>query len=843
MARSFIVYQGEDETPEFDLTDPTSNVHVKFEEMEAGGRAFRGESASNTIPIRDQSGETGNELNLPGGLTHVSLSRGSRWEWLDGPDGSEVRMAAGRIGTKDYTRGVQKASRAREVVMQAGDRNEELQDIIVDAWDRAEETDVVRVNALITTYLSGTPRATTNIANTYVSSDGPVTLPARLYDGTNPRNILQEIAQFANKEFFVTIDDELWYDVATSESYLAGLRISDRPEEWTTEGSSPGASTVRLYPTGITSGSGAGESAAAPALGGLTDADASWGGILSFPYKYMYDSPQAVASGAVPDESWAVVDSAAGSVVIDGFVHYLDGDLLSVVQGGGVARGQHRMKSRHGIGVNEDAQQNFSNFAVRVYRPGTGIVATLVDVGDSIGIVRFEPSTNGINNSFGPATMTAYPSAVEGDYLVVDVGTQHVGPTTGATGAGVFITDTEGTDYGIDSTDQLLKNTWWQFGPAEESLPVWGPRWDVGPASTEDGLELVSGLRLYYGQQGDYVHVTDPTTEAEYWHAERSFYTSDEAITDATKATVLAEAILQRLKFEDRTYNVSVGPMYLEHVHLLKPGQLVDIKARAIPDADDQYVSRRIAQLKWTTPRPGVFWARMQLDRPLKEAPYGVGPKQSAEEIAKHTQASSSHTASQVTIVDSGGFYTATDVEAALQELAGSVTSPDVIDHGSMGATETFDFGDGSDHEGVQNADLTVTLTGATAGQAAFMTLVLTQDGTGGHSINLPSSVVNDTTIEAAWDQAASAVNILTLFTYDGGTNWYAFLAGGSGAGATALDDLTDVTITAPATDEDLRYVAGEWVNDPRKWEAVTNGEDVFVWESDDLVHEWNEAP
>ena len=116
MGRSFIVYQGEDETPEFDLTDPDSNVHVKFEEMEAGGKAFRGESASNTIPVRDQRGETGNELNLPGGLTHVSLSRGSRWEWLDGPDGSEVRMAAGRIGTKDYTRGVQKADRAREVV-------------------------------------------------------------------------------------------------------------------------------------------------------------------------------------------------------------------------------------------------------------------------------------------------------------------------------------------------------------------------------------------------------------------------------------------------------------------------------------------------------------------------------------------------------------------------------------------------------------------------------------------------------------------------------------------------------------------------------------------------------
>ena len=59
------------------------------------------------------------------------------------------------------------------------------------------------------------------------------------------------------------------------------------------------------------------------------------------------------------------------------------------------------------------------------------------------------------------------------------------------------------------------------------------------------------------------------------------------------------------MKFEDRTYNVSVGPLYNEHVGLLKPGQLIDIKARAIPDADDQFVSRRIAQLQVDDPRPG----------------------------------------------------------------------------------------------------------------------------------------------------------------------------------------------------------------------------------------------
>jgi hypothetical protein len=690
VARSFIVYQGEDETPEFDLTDPESNVHVKFEEIEAGGKAFRGESTTNSIPIRDQSGETGNELNLPGGLTHVSLSRGSRWEWLDGPDGAEVRMAAGRIGTKDYTRGVQKADRAREVVMQCGDRNEELQDIIVDAWDRPEETDVVRVNALITAYLSGTPRATTNISNTYVSSDGPVTLPARLYDGTNPRSILQEIAQFANKEFFVTIDDELWYDVATSDSYLAGLRISDRPEEWTTEESGPGAATVRLYPSDIQSGDGPDpESDDAPILIASSHADAAWDDDTAYHYMYMFDSPDSSASGATPG-SWAVVNGAVQDVAMNGFVHLLDGDLLSVIQNGGVVRGQHRMKSRHGIGVSEASQLNYANFCVRVYRPGTGFVATLVNVGDVVGTVRFDPVTNGRNSSFGPATFAGYPSAVEGDYVVVDVGTHHTAPTSGATGAGIFTTDTSGSDLPIDDTSTSNFNSWWQFGPPEESLPVFGPRWDVGPASSEDGLELVSGLRLYYGQQGDYVHVTDPTTEAEYWHAERSFYTSDEGIDDATKATVLAEAILQRLKFEDRTYNVSVGPLYEEHVHLLKPGQLVDIKARAIPDADDQFVSRRIAQLKWTTPRPRVFWARMQLDRPLKEAPYGVGPKQAAEEIVKHTTASSSHTASQVTIIDADGNFTATDVEAALDELFDAIGGPaadlpwvNVLDYGA----------------------------------------------------------------------------------------------------------------------------------------------------------------
>jgi hypothetical protein len=191
-------------------------------------------------------------------------------------------------------------------------------------------------------------------------------------------------------------------------------------------------------------------------------------------------------------------------------------------------------------------------------------------------------------------------------------------------------------------------------------------------------------------------------------------------------------------------------------------------------------------------------------------------------------------------LVSSAGEHTHTvDEITDLSEPTSVVT-----DHGSMGAAEEFDFSVGSDHEGVQNADLTVTLTATTAGEAAWLTLVLTQDGTGGHSLTLPGSVANAADVEAAWDQTPSTVNVLTLFTYDGGTTWYGFLAGGSGGSAGgSLDEHDDVIITGPAEDDELRFNGSSWVNDARKWEVVTDGEDVLVWEDDDLVYEWNEAP
>jgi hypothetical protein len=830
VARSFIVYQGEDETPEFDLTDPDSNVHVIFEEVEAGGRAYRGESNSSTIPMRDERGETGNEAELPVGLTHVSLSRGSRWVWMDGPDGDEVIMATGRIGAKSYSRGRQKADRAREVIVEAADRNEELTDIIVDDWVRPEEQDYERVQALLDDYLTGSPRATTTIANTYLSVANGVTVPAKTYDGTDPKGVLDEIATFANKNYFVTVDDELWYDAYDSTTYPAGIRISDRPDEWNMEGScsegvggSLGAAWTNdpdNYPAGVVTGPNVERVA-------LTLASSVAAGM------------SIVALVCQVKDA----DTACGMYDDAGNTWTLAAEFRKPIAG-------HQPRTLIYFTNVTNALSAGDNLYFEV-DCGASVLASLEEGYKAISAYAFDlvlssPAESGNAQSFGSSPSVTVGS---GDLIVAALGMK-----TGSSGApdtvtpdaawtafaetaspshsgavqllgGFRVADADGQTWSgtIDqSRDWAMVGATFDTAPAGSDVLTFPPKWDVGDSSREDGLELVSGLRLYYGQDGAYVTASDAVTEAEYWHAERSFYTSDPAINDATKAGVMAEAILQRLKFEDRTYNVSIGPLSSEQVGCIKYGQLINIKARAIPDADDQFVPRRIAQLRWTTPRPGVFWARMQLDRPLKEVPYGVGPKQGHDALELHKEGDS-HPASAIVITDAGGYFTGNDVEAALQELgSGGVGSGLVIDHGTMGAAETFDASAGHDHEGVQDANLTVTLTGATSGEAAWMTLVLTQDGGGGNTINLPSSVVNEAEIEAAWDTTASAVNILTLFSYDGGTTWYGALLGGGGSSVGALDDLSDVTITSVATADRLRYDGSEWVNSSLKWVPVT---------------------
>jgi hypothetical protein len=534
-------------------------------------------------------------------------------------------------------------------------------------------------------------------------------------------------------------DWDVWYDLGSSYSanpsrqfQVAPVPAHNHPPNLCIPGTEGSITSSRLYPSLSASGSGSGESAAGPALDG-SQADAGWDTVELSQYLYMYDTPQGSSPGASPAKSWSGVNEPAGDVALVGLVHILNGGLLSSVQSGGVLFGQHRMKSRHGVGVDENAQQNFSTFSARVYRPGSGFVATLVDVGDSVGVVRFEPSTNGINNSFGPVTITPYASAVSGDFLVIDLGTRHVGPTSGATGAGVFITDTEATDYGVDSSDQLLKNSWWQL----EST--------VGGTPNDGHIDLVGTSNR--ASRCDHGHDV---------HRDRAPTPSDDETQGYTVRTIWAH-------LDDLENPTAILGLW----------RLVDATEGA------------------------AIW--------LPESSTDHG-----------------HDAGDIT-----GYPVST-----------------VVDHGTMGASEEFDFVDGSDHEGILDENLTITLSTTTSGEAAFLTLVLTQDGTGTNTLTLPASVVNGSDVETNFDTAADAVNIITLFTYDGGTTWYGFLAGGSSGGASALDDLTDVTITGAAEHDTLRHDGSGWVNESTRWEPVTfnfgSGPEL-VWDGDDLVMEWKD--
>lgn len=72
----------------------------------------------------------------------------------------------------------------------------------------------------------------------------------------------------------------------------------------------------------------------------------------------------------------------------------------------------------------------------------------------------------------------------------------------------------------------------------------------------------------------------------------------------------------------------------------------------------------------------------------------------------------------------------------------------------------------------------TLTLQGATAGIACGLTLYLVQDATGSRLVTWPASVKWAYGSVPVLSTAANAIDIIVLESADGGTSWYANLAG-----------------------------------------------------------------
>ena len=98
-------------------------------------------------------------------------------------------------------------------------------------------------------------------------------------------------------------------------------------------------------------------------------------------------------------------------------------------------------------------------------------------------------------------------------------------------------------------------------------------------------------------------------------------------------------------------------------------------------------------------------------------------------------------------------------------------TSEELVAHGAMGATETFDCTNGNIHTATADATVTITFSNPPAtGDAGYLVIFLTNGGS--QTITWPTSV--DWPAGTAPTLTSAGLDILTFVTYDGGTIWLA---------------------------------------------------------------------
>ena len=98
------------------------------------------------------------------------------------------------------------------------------------------------------------------------------------------------------------------------------------------------------------------------------------------------------------------------------------------------------------------------------------------------------------------------------------------------------------------------------------------------------------------------------------------------------------------------------------------------------------------------------------------------------------------------------------------------------FDAGNSSTAITLDLANGNVQKLTLTANCTVTLTSPASGAMRSLTLLVLQDGTGSRTITWPGSVKWGNAGAPTLTTTASKMDIISLFTVDGGTNWYGAL-------------------------------------------------------------------
>jgi hypothetical protein len=105
-------------------------------------------------------------------------------------------------------------------------------------------------------------------------------------------------------------------------------------------------------------------------------------------------------------------------------------------------------------------------------------------------------------------------------------------------------------------------------------------------------------------------------------------------------------------------------------------------------------------------------------------------------------------------------------------QLSETVTSA------TTGSAYDIDVTQGTVWDLTLDNNVTLSFSGEPASRASSVTLVLTQDGTGGRSVAWPSEVDWPGGSAPSLSTSANATDVVMLFTVDGGTTWLGQLGG-----------------------------------------------------------------
>lgn len=127
----------------------------------------------------------------------------------------------------------------------------------------------------------------------------------------------------------------------------------------------------------------------------------------------------------------------------------------------------------------------------------------------------------------------------------------------------------------------------------------------------------------------------------------------------------------------------------------------------------------------------------------------------------------------------SAGDIQALSVVAPLGFSASALTFSrnETVTTANTGTSYAINFNNGPNFNLTLTGNCTFTFTNPPANSGSF-SVILRQDGTGGRSATWPASVDWPGGSAPSLSAGANAVDVLTFFTVDGGTNWNGFLAG-----------------------------------------------------------------